>query len=95
MPADARPVSSAHYDFLACPTTDRYAFNISLTNVEPSPTSVRVNWTGVPKPQYQFVNVYRIVYIYEKEREEKHTFKLAKTSESPSVLIKGLKPSSK
>ncbi|XP_043235759.1 uncharacterized protein LOC122388618 isoform X5 [Amphibalanus amphitrite] len=74
---------------------DRYAFNVSLTNVEPGPTSVRVNWTGVPKPQYQFVNVYRIVYIYEKEREEKHTFKLAKTSESPSVLIKGLKPSSK
>jgi len=56
---------------------------------------VKVGWRGIPQPQYKYVNVYRVVYIDEKEREERHTFKLAKTSDQPSVRLKGLKPSSK
>ncbi|XP_037072044.1 putative epidermal cell surface receptor [Pollicipes pollicipes] len=88
-------VSSHPLRISTLPVFDRYDFNITLGKVEPGPNSVRVSWTGIPQPQYQFVNVYRIVYIYEKEREEKHTFKLAKTSDEPSILIKGLKPSSK
>ncbi|XP_037079036.1 putative epidermal cell surface receptor [Pollicipes pollicipes] len=77
------------------PVVDLYDFNVTLLLNEPSANSVRVRWSGIPQPQYKYVNVYRIVYIYEKEREEKHTFKLAKTSDQPTLLLKGLKPSSK
>ena len=77
------------------PPPDPYDFNLTLTLAEVNPSSVRVEWSGIPDPQYKYVNVYRIVYIYEKEREEKHTFKLAKTSDQPSLLLKGLKPSRK
>lgn len=88
-------VSSHPLQIHTLAVVDLYDFNISLRLENLSAHSVLVVWRGFPRPQYNFVNVYRVVYIDEKERTEQHTFKLAKSADRPSLLLKNLKANNK